>query len=290
MKCENCGNEHDGSYGSGRFCSDHCRRSFVAKQRHKSGALKTHLYNLHKQRQLKQHWECNVCGVKFDSRRLLMCHKRQEKHCVGGPGALKHKTKESLAIRKKISETMKNGYSSGRIIPPFKGKSLSASHKEKISEGRQKTLDTNLKCGKRVDVKWYKVKNLCGKEFIVRGHWEENVANKLTEKSILWTRGIRLKYFKSYWHTYTPDFYLPELNAYIEVKGYYPDEDKLKMELVMKYNPLAKIYFIGANQYKEFLELGELKKEYLLTGDSHKSSASGSEPLGGGALPPSPTK
>ena len=31
--CENCGNEHDGSYGSGRFCSDHCRRSFNGKKR-----------------------------------------------------------------------------------------------------------------------------------------------------------------------------------------------------------------------------------------------------------------
>ena len=32
MKCENCGNEHDGSYGSGRFCSKHCRCSFNAKK------------------------------------------------------------------------------------------------------------------------------------------------------------------------------------------------------------------------------------------------------------------
>ena len=28
MKCEKCGQEHDGSYGSGRFCSAHCARSF----------------------------------------------------------------------------------------------------------------------------------------------------------------------------------------------------------------------------------------------------------------------
>ena len=30
--CENCGNEHDGSYGSGRFCSAHCRRVWIGKQ------------------------------------------------------------------------------------------------------------------------------------------------------------------------------------------------------------------------------------------------------------------
>lgn len=28
MQCEKCGKEHDGSYGSGRFCSAHCARSF----------------------------------------------------------------------------------------------------------------------------------------------------------------------------------------------------------------------------------------------------------------------
>ena len=32
MKCENCGEEHDGSYGSGRFCSKHCKCSFNAKK------------------------------------------------------------------------------------------------------------------------------------------------------------------------------------------------------------------------------------------------------------------
>lgn len=29
--CENCGKEHDGSYGSGRFCSKECARAFSTK-------------------------------------------------------------------------------------------------------------------------------------------------------------------------------------------------------------------------------------------------------------------
>ncbi len=33
MKCENCGNEHGGSYGSGRFCSIKCAKSFATKER-----------------------------------------------------------------------------------------------------------------------------------------------------------------------------------------------------------------------------------------------------------------
>ena len=31
MLCENCNKEHDGSYGSGRFCSYKCSRGFATK-------------------------------------------------------------------------------------------------------------------------------------------------------------------------------------------------------------------------------------------------------------------
>ena len=31
MICENCGSNHNGSYGSGRFCSSKCARGFSTK-------------------------------------------------------------------------------------------------------------------------------------------------------------------------------------------------------------------------------------------------------------------
>ena len=33
MKCENCEGDHDGSYGSGRFCSCKCSRAFATKDK-----------------------------------------------------------------------------------------------------------------------------------------------------------------------------------------------------------------------------------------------------------------
>ncbi len=33
MNCENCGNEHDRSYGSGRFCSSKCARGFSTRDK-----------------------------------------------------------------------------------------------------------------------------------------------------------------------------------------------------------------------------------------------------------------
>jgi hypothetical protein len=32
MKCEKCNKDHDGSYGSGRFCSNFCARSYSTKK------------------------------------------------------------------------------------------------------------------------------------------------------------------------------------------------------------------------------------------------------------------
>ena len=41
MKCEKCGNEHDGSYGSGRFCSKFCARGFSGSDRTLESRQKT---------------------------------------------------------------------------------------------------------------------------------------------------------------------------------------------------------------------------------------------------------
>ena len=183
MKCEQCGNEHDGSYGSGRFCSEKCKRSYCGT-----------IGNLHRTFWSKP-WN-------------------KGKHTKGH-----HHTKET---------------------------------REKLSEIRSKYLDS-CKGGFK-NVGWYKVKNLSGTEFTVRGHWEENVANKLTANEINWIRNRTLKYIKDgIRKTYNPDFYLPDTNEYVEVKGYYSDKDKEKMRLVLENNPGIKIYFIGEKQYKDFV-------------------------------------
>ncbi len=132
------------------------------------------------------------------------------------------------------------------------GKHHSKETRERLSEIRSCALD---KCHAGFqDVKWYKVKNLNGKEYTVRGRWEENVANKLTKEHILWTKNHRLKYVKDgVKKTYNPDFYLPLTNEFIEVKGYYSDDDKEKMKLVLEQNDV-KIYFIDQYHYHDYID------------------------------------
>lgn len=103
------------------------------------------------------------------------------------------------------------------------------------------------------DVLYYKVKNIEDKEYSVRGTWELQVAEKLNELGIKWIRNHILKYRRpdeSKERFYNPDFYLPNEDVFIEVKGYYSEKDKEKMEYVLLYNPNAKIKMIFQKELK----------------------------------------
>ena len=63
-KCENCGLEHQGDYGSGRFCNNKCARSYSTKNKRK-------LINEKVSKKLKKNHigvnrVCEVCGNKIE--------------------------------------------------------------------------------------------------------------------------------------------------------------------------------------------------------------------------------
>lgn len=88
-----------------------------------------------------------------------------------------------------------------------------------------------------------------GKQIQLNGSWEVIVANYLTNKNIKWTRVING--FEYFWenkiHLYYPDFFLPELNKYIEVKGFVRDRDKAK------WNALPELIIIKRDEINKIL-------------------------------------
>lgn len=64
----------------------------------------------------------------------------------------------------------------------------------------------------------------------LNGSWELGVAKYLDEQNLNWARNKkRFRYiFENKERNYTPDFYVKEWNAYIEVKGYETNMDKAK--------------------------------------------------------------
>lgn len=76
-KCENCENEHNGSYGSGRFCSSKCARGFSTKANRNeiSEKVSKKLIGRHVKRNIsKERWEeINNKRNKFWKNKLMNC-------------------------------------------------------------------------------------------------------------------------------------------------------------------------------------------------------------------------
>ena len=57
--------------------------------------------------------------------------------------------------------------------------------------------------------------------------------------------------------SYTPDFFLPHFNVYLEVKGYWWGNDRQKMDLIINKYPNIRFIIIEKPEFKKILE-GEL--------------------------------
>lgn len=110
MNCENCGNEHEGTYGSGRFCSSKCARGFSTKE-------KRSLINEKVRNKLSKNF-CIKCGNKIGHcRKTKMCKK-----CLHLD--ISYRSQMSLLLKGKIGGYKEN---SGRglktwYISPIAGK------------------------------------------------------------------------------------------------------------------------------------------------------------------------
>lgn len=127
---------------------------------------------------------------------------RRERHSV----KMKEVSKTSIKYDQSLYWTPEN-----RLAHSIKMKEAVKNYPESYS--------SNNVCG-RVKLKEYKGTKL-------NGGWELLVAQYLDENNISWTNKVNPIEYK--WndsiHSYFPDFYLPEMDLYIEVKGYERDRD-----------------------------------------------------------------
>jgi len=137
----------------------------------------------------------------------------------------------------KFKKTYDDRLKSGKIKPGFLNCKHTKETIEFLSERQSKFLE---ECGKSgfKHIKWYRIKNIKKEEFVLRGTYELRVAEYLNKNNIYWKRKIYIKYVdnEGIKRTYTPDFYIPKYDTYIETKGYYSEMDKQKMERVVKQN------------------------------------------------------
>ena len=217
--CENCGKKHDGSYGSGRFCSKSCKCAFNAKKNHWS-------------KETKHDWECPQCHQKFDTRKKLKEHQKETNHKFSSQKLLsknpicpfcgtEHKLQYAMTLHLRLCKKNPN-----RDIEFFK----QISETQKIAQNTKETKLKHSESAKNNNFWKYRAKNPIFYESKNNGtlkldsEWELIVAKRLDELNLNWYRPrIRIPYIdnQGYEKGYFPDFYVEDYKCFVEVKAPY---------------------------------------------------------------------
>ena len=116
-----------------------------------------------------------------------------------------------------------------------------------------------------------------------RSAWEANIARVLNYLHIEWKYEFKRFDFTEETEgvlSYQPDFYLPQYNKWIEVKGWMDEKSKQRLSLFEKYYPkeYSNLILIDESLYKEIekeylsiIELWETKGKYLKAGYDKKN-------------------
>ena len=210
--CENCGNEHDGSYGSGRFCSKKCRGAFTAK--------------MPKKHKRNEKYICCFCNAVISGRNALLRHKKENHPELYGDHAWNRgRTKENdIRIAKQV-ESFKQHVKEGKIHVWCEGQILSDSIKKKISNSMKKA-HAEGRAHNIGESRWNNEPSYPEKWFM------EVIANEFNDKN----------YVREYpFHRYSLDFAWLDKKKCIEIDGDqhqrfedYKERDKKKDKLLEK--------------------------------------------------------
>jgi hypothetical protein len=182
----------------------------------------------------------------------LAASQRTAGHQVGKPAWNKglNKDTDARVLQYTTANTGKSSPNRGKKLEEIVGEERAAFIKKNTS----RRMSVKNKGGRS---KWYEV---AGQK--CQGTWERNVALKFEELGIAWTKLTVHKDILEYVMdgkvcSYTPDFYLPAYDVFLEVKGYWWGRDREKMDIVLKTYPDKHIVIVEKDQYEKFLG-GEL--------------------------------
>jgi hypothetical protein len=87
----------------------------------------------------------------------------------------------------------------------------------------------------------------------MRSSWERKAAKALTKNGVQWQYEPR-RFQLSDGTSYTPDFYLPEYNRWLEIKGYMAEESATKIALFLAEYPDHDLVVVERVEYQRLLE------------------------------------
>ena len=194
---------------------------------------------------------CKYCNSIRKNGNSLRNHERLCKHNLNRQEPKSNLAEYNRKIQSgEIVKTHTNQFTKAKVLGLPKPE-VSKETRKKLSEaGKRKVWTQEMKEERSRIMKEvvlrnpqsYSASNVCGRTkiteyngFKLNGSWELEVAKWLDGVGITWTNIIDTP-FKYQWqgklHYYFPDFYLPEKDLYIEVKGYERDRDREKWKVV----------------------------------------------------------
>lgn len=247
--CPICQKEHDGSYGSGKFCSKHCSHVYVGKQ------TKRHVCNWPIPRTKKPWgtWKCVHCEQIFETKKLMLEHIKAEHSRKDGRIWNYGLTKETSESVRKFCKTVRKKFESGELVSSFKGKHQTDEAIAKM----MKTYAENYKDMKyRGFYKGYYFEYSYELAWIVY-NLEHNIPFKRCEQSFEY---IASKDHKR--HLYFPDFELND-GTIVEIKGHVTDIVFEKLNAAK--NAGKKIIMLTKDELKPYIQYCKNKygKDYL---------------------------
>ncbi len=268
MICKKCGKEHDGSYGSGQFCSKECARSYATlneKNKHQLKEAKCiscgKIIYIDKRASLKtckckecskKQFKCNICGQIYNEDdhycKNEFCQKHTYKQFKSlikyfGFNETKLGTFEVEDEFNKIKNTIYDLYwnklmSFSDIAKIYNYKSNPGNLSNifeyleiPIRSFTDSTILTILQGKQNSKSIWHTTWN--NKEVYLRSSYELDYAKKLDEHQIDYdVEHFHIKYWDSQKQEYRcaiPDFYIPITNTIVEIKSSWTlDEQNMK--------------------------------------------------------------
>ena len=176
--------------------------------------------------------KCEICNKEISNngyhRHIISCGRIKE-------------IKEKRVGKNQYTKALELGLPKPVLSLESREKLSTASKKQTWSVERRLKLSNSMRQAVLNNPKSYTSNNVCGRVLIedykgekFHGKWELEVAKWLDLNNIKWERKISPfnYYWNNNWHLYFPDFYLPDLDLYIEVKGYERDRDIAKWSVV----------------------------------------------------------
>lgn len=225
-------------------------------------------------------FKCEKCDREFENRRSYAGH--MSSYSRGESYKEKRQTektrkneieKKSIKKCKYCEKEYKNGQSKAGhqtfckmnpnrdlIRNKISNSNTGRKHTEETKKIISEKLSKNNKGGR---CKWFDFLKSNGEIVRVQGTWELRFAKVLEILDSEWIKpNSKNKGHSFKWnddegkiHTYTPDFYSKKLKKYFEVKGFWWNNDKRKMELVINQNPELNIEIIFNDDLKNYENL-----------------------------------